>query len=196
MMLSEYEARRKQQNREAQRRYRNRRKEDRSGLTQKPEQCFGEKHISVASPSSSSRASTHEHRVAAMSSSADVDFPGLESNVDELGGFFLNGDFPADFSYPGTSMTDNLLHQSPASYQGSHMSDGMDPFAERQHVGIASNFCAKADGLIDDLERLYEFGVDMEIIAPLAALVDNLTMTRALFRESAAGRRKRYPSLS
>jgi len=61
------------------------------------------------------------------------------------------------------------------------------------HLGIASNLCAKAEGLIDELERLYEFGVDMEIISPRGALAENLTETRGLFREVACvgGKRRR-----
>ena len=58
-----------------------------------------------------------------------------------------------------------------------------DESAQRPHLGIASNLCAKAEGLIDELEKLYEFGVDMEIIAARSALLESLTTTRVLFRE-------------
>ena len=65
-----------------------------------------------------------------------------------------------------------------------------DESTHRSRLEIASNFCAKAEGLIDELEKLYEFGVDMEIVAARSALLDTLTTTRVLFRDLAHVRKQ------
>lgn len=85
---------------------------------------------------------------------------------------------------PSTNSNDSWTTTSTATTSTGHNSP---------HLGIASNLCAKAEGLIDELERLYEFGVDMEIISPRGALAENLTETRGLFREVACvgGKRRR-----
>lgn len=48
----------------------------------------------------------------------------------------------------------------------------------------AAKLCAKAEGLVDELERLYEFGVDIDLMESNEAIQDNLLTTRFLFRKS------------
>ncbi|KAK3900030.1 hypothetical protein C8A05DRAFT_36347 [Staphylotrichum tortipilum] len=150
VMLNDYEAKRKQQNREAQRRYS--KFNSVSGFDDYLSNDFSYFGTDLSEPTFSPHSTTSYH--------------GTPSALPSTSSGSGNGSWT-------TSTT---------------VSTGHSP-----HLGIASNLCAKAEGLIDELERLYEFGVDMEIISPRGALADNLSETRGLFREVAhvGGKRKR-----
>ncbi|KAL3295330.1 hypothetical protein RB213_003519 [Colletotrichum asianum] len=147
MELSDYEARRKVQNREAQRRY---------------------------------TSSIDLHSVVEAHGSLDVDFSDFfqGSSLDLTPGMVSsmaaeNNNFD-DFSVGEGYSTRHTLPDH----------DGYHRHASSSSCSRHDLILTKADRMVHDLDRLYEFGVDMQLITPSGELKTSLANIERLFRKS------------
>ncbi|KAE9576596.1 hypothetical protein CGCF415_v002066 [Colletotrichum fructicola] len=167
MELSDYEARRKVQNREAQRRY----------MTQ---------------PNSSRFSSSIDlHSVVEAHGSLDVDFsdffqgssldltPGMVSSMAAENNNFDDFSVGEGYSTHHTLPDHDGYHRHASSSSCSAPRSRKHSLPERHDLILT-----KADRMVHDLDRLYEFGVDMQLITPSGELKTSLANIERLFRKS------------
>ncbi|KAK2037261.1 hypothetical protein LZ31DRAFT_560561 [Colletotrichum somersetense] len=189
MELSEYEARRKVQNREAQRRYRQKQKQ-RGGDTSSHD-TNSDDHNRV--PESANANSSELQAGAESHGSLDIDFNELfqdsdwtiaaspsacaNKSLDEIDALST----PPYLTQ--RSRSDHYVYQHTPSVSGP--THEWAPRNRRPSLPKTHNLIlSKVDRIVHDLDRLYDFGVDMQLISPNDELKSTLTNVEALFHKS------------
>ncbi|KAK2026623.1 hypothetical protein LX32DRAFT_701047 [Colletotrichum zoysiae] len=174
MELSEYEARRKVQNREAQRRYR-----------QKQRQRGGDTSNHGTNSDDHNRVPKFANANSAELQAGAESHDSLDTDFNEL---FQDSDWTlaASPSACANKSLDDIDALSTPPYL-THRSRS-DHYVY-QHTPSVSGpthnlILSKVDRIVHDLDRLYDFGVDMQLISPNDELKSTLTNVEALFHKS------------